>query len=722
MDYISTKDAATKFGISDRRVQKLCESGRIPGSQMISGVWLIPSVAEKPIDERYTQLTIFENDEKRISLSELCKGLSISLATGKNWVKLGKIVPDSIEGKMPYFTIEHYSKMKSELSNGKNTALKSRRNKKYVSGNEIYKDYVSPNSLALGTVQQILSLVSECNLVLTDTIISYLLAECAVQLIGQRFCGKALHLIDFLNDTSSLGQYANLVLDLIADKNAHTFIHDNAELFNPLYRYEDGEDTLGLLYISLNNIGDRKAKGAYYTPTKVVNKLIRSIQETHDFSKKKIIDPCCGTGNFLLQLPLSLSVDHIYGSDIDEASIKIARINIALKYSLSDCEVLYKNFVVRNYLFESDSKQFDIIIGNPPWGFDFSEQDKVFLKEKYASAYGRSVESYDVFIEQALRELRDNGILSFVLPEAILNVKAHSVLREIILQKTSIQYLEMLGNAFDKVQCPCIILQLRKTNKLLDTKGMVVVDGKRKYTITESRKTNSECFSFMTTDEEYSIIKTIESIDGKTTLKDNGVFALGIVTGNNKEYITNKKLDDNEMVLKGSDICKYVFKPTDNFIRFVPDSFQQVAPTDYYRAKEKLLYRFICNQLVFAYDNNQTLSLNSCNLLIPTFENLKIKYVMAVLNSSIAQFFFKKQYNSVKVLRSHIEQIPIPVVSEKKQEVIIELVDRICEESDSKKIQNLYNEIDSVLAEHFGLSNKELAYIQSQNETNLFLP
>jgi len=31
MDYISTKEAAEKWGISERRTQKLCEEGRIPG-------------------------------------------------------------------------------------------------------------------------------------------------------------------------------------------------------------------------------------------------------------------------------------------------------------------------------------------------------------------------------------------------------------------------------------------------------------------------------------------------------------------------------------------------------------------------------------------------------------------------------------------------------------------------------------------------------------------
>ena len=52
MDYISTKEAAEKWGISERRVQKLCEDGRIDGVIRFSRVWAIPVSANKPKDAR----------------------------------------------------------------------------------------------------------------------------------------------------------------------------------------------------------------------------------------------------------------------------------------------------------------------------------------------------------------------------------------------------------------------------------------------------------------------------------------------------------------------------------------------------------------------------------------------------------------------------------------------------------------------------------------------
>lgn len=53
MEYISAPEAAKKWGISERRVQKLCEESRIPGVTRFSRLWLIPKNAEKPKDKRY---------------------------------------------------------------------------------------------------------------------------------------------------------------------------------------------------------------------------------------------------------------------------------------------------------------------------------------------------------------------------------------------------------------------------------------------------------------------------------------------------------------------------------------------------------------------------------------------------------------------------------------------------------------------------------------------
>lgn len=52
MDYITVREAAEKWGITERRVQKLCEEGRVMGAVRFSRVWMIPKDVDKPIDGR----------------------------------------------------------------------------------------------------------------------------------------------------------------------------------------------------------------------------------------------------------------------------------------------------------------------------------------------------------------------------------------------------------------------------------------------------------------------------------------------------------------------------------------------------------------------------------------------------------------------------------------------------------------------------------------------
>lgn len=668
-----------------------------------------------------------EYDSNLLTLKELCRALSISIATGRNWIKLKKLVPTKTIGNTPYFSTSYLNRIKRELISGTNHALKSRRNKKFISGNGIYKSYISASSENNQSVKAVLDLLSKSGMEPTMEQINLFVAECALQLLCQRTqiatetAGNLL--IRYLSQELDIGIYRPLIEDFIVSyEAAYTFVKENKSVFSISYSYKEREDILGLLYISLKNIGSRKASGSYYTPAKTVHRLIRGLLEDDlksdtNFAGKTIFDPCCGTGNFLLQLPDSFDIAQIYGNDIDETSAAITRFNLALKHRLPDVKLLYQHITVSDFLTEdfpaanlpSERGTFfyDFIIGNPPWGYSYSDPEKEKLRAAYQCILGKSVESYDLFMERALSLLNEKGSLAFVLPKSILNVKSHAPIREMILKENSITRLEFLESDFDKVQCPDIILQIVHTGQPHSCVGMTVVEKTRSFTIGTERSVTADCLHFLADDTEYRILKKIMHGSNQTTLRNQADFALGIVTGNNRKYISHKKTAANEIILKGSDISRYQIKECQNFITFAPEEFQQVAAEKYYRAPEKLLYRFICNEPVFAYDDKQTLSLNSCNIVIPHVTGLDIKYILAVLNSRITQFIFKKQFDSVKVLRSHIEQIPIPFIDSEAQWKIIEIVDVLLKESDKKKYLIQYDKLDKIIAELFGLTNEE---------------
>lgn len=719
--YISVNDAATKFNISKRRVQILCEQGRISGANMVSGVWLIPENAPKPADGRRkyvdeNQISFFDLSSKALTVDDVCKVLSISKATAKNWIRLGKIIPDAGD---QLFSAEYIERFVAELKSGDSTQLKSRRNKKSATGKILYKDYVHTASN-----QKLVAELLELGIFETEMDLLIVLANFAIQLYYQR------HGIEYSNNNllqdffakAHVDDFYILINDLIGNNDIDPLmIKKMLPALNKEIIFVKGEDSLGFVYISLRDIAQRKSAGAYYTPEKVVNELIERLYENDgDLKSKTFCDPCCGTGNFLLTLSTNgIDCSNIYGQDIDPTSVYLSRINIALLAPELSAADLQSRIIIGNTLFDTFAQKFDVMLGNPPWGSDFLEKDVTRCRGLFKTAVNKSIESYDLFVEKALAMLSANGVMAFVLPEAIMSVAAHEIVRRLLIDSCSFKFITYLGNVFSGVQCPAIILGVAPDRYKTVVGCRVSMDG-RMFTIMQPRDFSDGTLALNMSDEENACLEAIAATENAAYLKGNAKFALGIVTGNNKEYISDQRDDDNEVVLKGSSVQRYGFTASGNYIRFAPESFQQVAPTEMYRAKEKLLYRFICEVPVFAYDDKQTLSLNSCNIVIPEIDGLNMKYILAILNSSVAAYFISKKFNSVKLLRSHIEQMPIPVVSVEVQEGIVKKVDRIM--NSCENISGLYEDLDNDIMAIFGLGQRQKETIHNALKgKNLFL-
>lgn len=719
--YISVSDAAAKFNISKRRVQILCEQGRISGANMVSGVWLIPEAAQKPSDGRRkrpdeNQMSTSDISQSVLTVDDVCNVLSISKATARNWIRLGKISPD-VGGQL--FSREYMETFVAELKSGDNTKLKSRRNKKSATGKVLYKDYVHTTAN-----QRLVEELLELGVIQKESELLIVLANFAVQLYYQSR-GIAYSdndvLPDFLSQDSP-DDFHVLIGDLLGTSRVDPVSVKRLQpALTTEVHFTKGEDSLGFVYISLRDIGQRKSAGAYYTPEKVVNELIERLYDNdRDLKLRTICDPCCGTGNFLLSLGTQgIDYNNLYGQDIDRVSVCLTRINIALMAPQMSAADLRSRIIMGNTYFETFVQKFDVILGNPPWGSDFSEEDALRCRRLFKTAVGKSIESYDLFVEKALSMLGHNGVLAFVLPEAILSVAVHDAVRRLMLDSCSFRFVSYLGNVFSGVQCPSIILGITPGDKQT-VAGCKVAAGNTSFIIAQERSFDDGTLSLNVSDEENDCLKTISHIDSAAYLKGNARFALGIVTGNNKEYISDQKHDDYEVILKGSDIQRYGMTASGNYIRFAPESFQQVAPVEMYRAKEKLLYRFISEVPVFTYDDQQTLSLNSCNIVIPEIAGLDMKYVLAILNSSVAAYFISKKFNSVKLLRSHIEQMPIPVVTPDIQDAIVKKVNRIMNVSENTGI--LYADLDHDIMELFGLTADQVRIIENSLQgKNLFL-
>jgi hypothetical protein len=222
-------------------------------------------------------------------------------------------------------------------------------------------------------------------------------------------------------------------------------------------------------------------------------------------------------------------------------------------------------------------------------------------------------------------------------------------------------------------------------------------------------KSDDFIFDIRSSHEERELLEVIFA-SGQTTLRGRADWALGIVTGNNARYVLDALDDGAEPLWVGKDLHRFVANQPTRYIKYQPDSFQQVAPSSKYRAAEKLVYRFISDELIFAYDDKQTLVLNSANVLIPKLDGYSMKTVLAFLNSQVFQFVFKRRFQSIKVLRGDLEKVPFPKISATIDEELTRLVDVIL--YDPTSAISAYREINRVVMDAFSLSTHHRNHIE----------
>jgi len=642
------------------------------------------------------------NAKNVIGLEKAASFLGTSTATIRNWVKCGYLRTHTAD-KRYFFSLSEIENMKADIENGNLDKLNGRANKSKMHRTFIPDEYLQ-DGIKVDDIAKIVNFITEKNINISVALLLLSLNLLQKEKIITNITIHGLISQNFVFTNKQIEKEIKAWLSKIKENNIKFGYAFLLNCFIPKQR-----DILGFIYQSLLIEGKKSQNGSYYTPEAIVNEIVREYVKINS----KVFDPCCGTGQFLLAFAdVVKNPKNIYGVDIDEIAVRIARLNILIKYKDKN---FAPNIVCKNTLFEignydlfnlndENIRNFDVIATNPPWGVHFSKSDMDRLKISFSDI--TSLESFSYFLKKSIDLLCDGGVTSFILPESILNVKAHKDIREIILKNTHIKKISYLNRVFKNVFTSVIRIDLEKSKK--ENEQIEIHKENEIYNIKQSKwKSNHDyIFDIHMNSFDMDIIDKIYNIR-HTTLSRQADWALGIVTGSNRVYIMDNQREGFEEIYKGKDVEKFVLSEPSNYIHFTPEKFQQVAPIEKYRAKEKLIYRFISKNLVFAYDDKQKLTLNSANIVIPKISNYPIKVIAALLNSSLYQFIFQKKFSSIKVLRSHIEQMPMPFWGEKIFDNIIKLVDEIIEN------KNKFEALDDYIMEQYALLPEEINYIKN---------
>ncbi|MGN0803959.1 MAG: N-6 DNA methylase [Candidatus Coproplasma sp.] len=457
----------------------------------------------------------------------------------------------------------------------------------------------------------------------------------------------------------------------------------------------DEPDILGSIYQCLICEGEKNLKGSYYTSSKITKNMTADL----DFSKgQTFLDPCCGSGAFLLALNNAMP-HQIFGIDNDYIAGFIAKINLLIKYKdIQFIPQIYTCDYLDNSIFnqlECLNKKFDYIVTNPPWGAISNNIDK--------NSIISSNETFSLFFVKAYNQLNDYGKIRFLFPSAILNVKCHKDVRKFMIASRHLSQIYFYDEGFNGVTTKVVDITLDKGNICDNVK--IVKDGNAiSMPINTFSQTENMVINALT-QTDIEIIQKVKSFSRYNLGQSD--WALGVVTGDNKNKLKKEPLAGYEKIYTGKEILPYRLKEATNYILYDRSQFQQVAKDEYYRAEEKLAYKFISNKLVFAYDNSRSLFLNSANILIPKIPNMSVKTVMAFLNSELYQYLYVVLFSEIKVLKGNLIELPFPHISKETNDKLTDLVDCIIG-GDEQKIELIQDEIYNI----FGISKEQIQHVK----------
>jgi hypothetical protein len=101
---------------------------------------------------------------------------------------------------------------------------------------------------------------------------------------------------------------------------------------------------------------------------------------------------------------------------------------------------------------------FDAVIGNPPWGAEFTALELAYHRQKNQEIIIRMIDSFMYFVYQGSKKLKAHGRFGMILPDVLLYQKDNAKLREFILKHFEISVSLNMGNVFEKVTRPASII------------------------------------------------------------------------------------------------------------------------------------------------------------------------------------------------------------------------------------------------------------------------
>jgi len=547
----------------------------------------------------------------------------------------------------------------------------------------------------------------------------------------------------------------------------------------------------------------RKKQGIYYTPTFIVDYIVQNAlgpvldncKTIHDLKKIKVLDPACGSGSFLVKAlntindkykklgapgnaftKIQILKENIYGIDLDEQAVEIARLNLLL--SVLDGQIklpLLSNIKNGNSLISGTDEElekyfgknfrekkpfnwreefpevfeqggFDAIIGNPPYVRvdSLDKNDKNFWKDVFKSSEGK-YDLYYLFIENSIKLLKLGGHLGYIVPNKFCVADSGKELRNFIFDSSLIAKFFSVSNIDifkEAANYPILLFVEKGTPKDKIELG---------FAKNEEEVLNKKFVNYVVNKNELNLlpVKIIPINVDKNILK----IVINLINKHNKlnEYLKiseglripdkyESKEKEKFSIAKQYQFTRYSiikkgsFINSNNFGQVINDKSERFMNSQ----KEKIIIAEDALSITVTLDTNKNIPQGGVYFATLIEDKISIKFLLGLLNSKLLSFIYRVLFGGMHMgggyLRyrtAFLEQLPARFVDKEKQSRIVSLVERIIKlnkeiheipENSNKwnsiksEIEKTDKKIDEEVYKLYGLTPEEIEIVEEAKQ------
>ncbi len=474
--------------------------------------------------------------------------------------------------------------------------------------------------------------------------------------------------------------------------------------------------------------------------TKQGKELFQKLQDYKNWLLSlKILDPACGSGAFLnsaldylinehkeiddlisdltgdkmriFDTDKSILENNIFGVDINEESVEIAKLSLWLRTAkkdrkLSDLNDNLKcgNSIISNseiaekkaFDWSNEFSQimqnggFDIIIGNPPYGVKFNDNEKNYLT-KFDSLVP-DFEIYIYFVSLAIKNLLNKtGILTYIIPNTFLSILYGVKYRKDILENYFVSHISDLSNdkTFVDASVRTCIISLTKQDLNTGLTDIMTINSLTKefelFKQIDKLQLNSNIENWLniskTDTNTELIVRKIKSNKTLTTFfevsqgyipyrRSDLVKQFGEEQGNKivdeRLWHSETKLSDEyKQEILGKDIERYRNSETNSFIKY-GKHVASFVPNKFFN-QPRVLVREITNCKLFCTYIEKELYNNPSiiNIIKRNEGTVNLKFLLAIINSTLIGWYHNQTSPKAqkglfpKILINDVRNLPI---------------------------------------------------------------